>query len=201
MTEDAPSEIAADDQSAAAVAHAAAHYEAFRALPDIGGTESMPTPEWLRLKLKACEDATNGPGGRWCEHLYERPVQPWIIALWAPGIVTCGECAPDAFTRHGTEEGTCDGCGKYFPQGLRPVLLQSGRFVVHGGACASCAGVEPRAPKDPPPGSPLHPLYGITSVPPLDVTSLTDPPPVNHDGPSCGYQVPCPPWPEQDNKQ
>lgn len=135
------------DQAVAAEAEAAAVFGGFadQVSRHNGGGATRRRPGVVPPLVQTFADRQNAAvaagRGKACAHWQPgRPTQPYIMAAWMPGVVSCTRDACTAVFLLLDEEAnrTCDGCGAVGQVGVKPAMVQSEAYIMLAGVCADC---------------------------------------------------------------
>lgn len=97
-------------------------------------------PDWVRLGSLETIVAWILGEARTCKHNPNprSPGGPIFAAAWEKDLVVCERCTGRIQVRNAKANNRCDGCGKVFPQGIRPAAIQNGNLFWHFGICDEC---------------------------------------------------------------
>lgn len=124
------------DQAQAAVKEAREAVQTALGLPESGpsprGTSPLFNELWQRYQVAPR-----------CQHLHDRPIQPWLLALpW--NVWHCRPCAArHAETHRGRwlgdiEEHTCDRCRRLVSSPMKPAIVRQDFWTIVLTLCRRC---------------------------------------------------------------
>lgn len=108
-----------------------------------GATRGQPgyVPPLVQQIADRHNAAVEAGRGQVCPHWQPgEPTQPYVMAAWMPGVVSCRRDTCTAVFLHigDVENRTCDGCGAVGEVGVKPALVQSEAYIMMAGVCGDC---------------------------------------------------------------